>query len=127
LPHPVIADLQGRNVDVFEAADGRLVHGSALGKALQAYVGEPGLGAVRLMRFEQMDTRRWKLTVESDFEPDVLLQAQAQKLVQSLFGKSCSVEVSSVMFLPRESSGKFRYYRPAARSMQPIRLTASDE
>src|SRR5690606_40480301 len=93
LPHPVIAELQGRVTDVVIAADGRQIHGSAIGRALADYVGQPGLGSVRLVRFEQIDPQQWKVTAETDGPASPTLREQAGQLIRSLFGDACRVHV----------------------------------
>lgn len=127
LPQPVLAQLRGRSSDMLHAADGTPVHGSALGQALHRYVGRAPLGQVQQIRFEQIDQRRWRIEVESQrpLDHDALTR-QLDELVHETFGKS-RVDVRVVRHIPREASGKYRYYRrrEPALPAQPGRLDAS--
>ncbi|HEY8519462.1 MAG TPA: AMP-binding protein [Gammaproteobacteria bacterium] len=119
LPLPVLTDLRGRNADMLLAVDGTPVHGSALGQALHRYRDKPPLARVRQILFEQMDERRWTIQVESDdgIEQDTL-NRQVTELLQETFGSGCSAEVRVVPTIPREPSGKYRYYRAAHSAQQ---------
>ncbi|HEX6997836.1 MAG TPA: AMP-binding protein [Gammaproteobacteria bacterium] len=114
LPLPVLTDLRGRNADMLLAVDGTPVHGSALGQALHRYRDKPPLARVRQILFEQMDERRWTIQVESEdgIEKDTLSR-QVTELLQETFGSGCSAEIRVVPTIPREPSGKYRYYRAA--------------
>jgi phenylacetate-CoA ligase len=119
LPHPILANLQSRDADLLYTCDGRQIHGSQIGHALEQYVGLPGLGSVRLIRFEQTDLHTWNVLAESDDPVTPTLRQQATHLVRSLFGQKCTVHVQTLRFLPREPSGKFRYYKTIAPTQRP--------
>jgi phenylacetate-CoA ligase len=110
LPHPVLAELEGRAADLFAAADGRLVHGSALGDGLRTFLARTPPGAVGQVLFRQVDPHHWEVLVESGDGFDQALAKQLKELVQATFGKTCAVEIRRVQTVPRERSGKFRYY-----------------
>jgi phenylacetate-CoA ligase len=115
-PHPVLSSLVGRAADLFVAADGSKVHGSALGLGLQTLLANAKPGAIRQVLFQQVDQRRWKILVESGSGFDTSYAARLKELVRATFGKECQAEIERVAVVPREASGKFRYYRPAAPS-----------
>jgi phenylacetate-CoA ligase len=109
-PHPVLSQLKARAKDVFLATNGSLVHGSKIGESLQAYVGKPPLGHARQILFQQVSQDHWKVLVEGD-EFTAELKRQVSEVVQSNFGSDCRVEVELSAYIPREASGKYRYYR----------------
>lgn len=111
LPHPVLAELVGRAADLFATADGRLVHGSELGRRLQLFLSKAPLGSVGQVLFEQNGPAEWKVLVESSDGFDQALAAELRGIVQSTFGDRCDVTIERVALVPRESSGKYRYYR----------------
>ena len=111
LPHPVLAELVGRAADMFATADGRLVHGSELGRRLQLFLSQAPLGSVGQVLFEQRGTTEWKVLVESSNGFDEALAAQLRGIVQATFGERCQVTIQRVALVPRETSGKYRYYR----------------
>jgi phenylacetate-CoA ligase len=110
LPHPVLAELEGRAADLFAAADGRLVHGSALGDGLKSFLAGAPAGAVGQVLFRQADPHHWDVLVETGDGFDDALANRLRELVRSTFGKACAVEIRPVDTVPRERSGKFRYY-----------------
>jgi phenylacetate-CoA ligase len=110
LPHPVIADLKARAKDMFLTAGGTQVHGSAIGTALEALVGKHPIGFARQFIFQQVDQLHWKVKVEGNVYNDELV-SQATQVVCSVFGDACQVEIELVPFIPREPSGKYRYYQ----------------
>lgn len=113
LPHPVLTNLVGRTADVFPAVDGGRIHGSALGAGIGAVLASTPPGSLRNVRFEQVDPCHWKVLVENDGELQAGLAGQLQSVVRATFGERCRVQVERVPFIPREPSGKFRYYRRA--------------
>jgi phenylacetate-CoA ligase len=121
LPHPVITDLVGRVTDAFPAYDGRLVHGSVLGSGLEAFLARAPLGSVGQVLFQQIDSQRWKVLVEAGNGFGDALAAQLSEVVRGAFGRECRVDIEPVRVIPREPSGKYRYYRsalsPAARAL----------
>src|SRR5690606_35707931 len=83
------------------------------------YIGKPPLGAVQKIVFEQLDRSNWKVQVEAQQCTDIAaLDSQVTELVRNTFGADCRVQTSIVARIPREPSGKFRYYRssPALRT-----------
>jgi phenylacetate-CoA ligase len=113
LPYPVLQDLVGRVGDLLLTADGSHVHGSALGAGLRTVLASVPLGAIRQVLFQQVEQRHWKVLVESDTGFAEATAAKLAELVRSTCGEECRVEVERVDLVPREASGKFRYYRPA--------------
>jgi phenylacetate-CoA ligase len=110
LPHPVLSQLKARAKDRFETPDGRFVHGSALGEALEQVVGQAPLGFARQFLFEQVSPRLWKVRVEGEVYSPALVE-QVARVVRTAFGEGIEVEVERVDYIPREASGKYRYYR----------------
>ena len=134
-PLPVLTDLIGRASDLFLAADGRAVHGSAIGQRLQSLLADAPQGTVRQVLFQQIDPLRWKVLIEvsgseaprkgsAGYDPtlDPGWVAKLAEMVRASFGQECSVEIERVPLVPREPSGKFRYYRPAGAT--PMRAQA---
>lgn len=118
-PYPVLTDLVARSADLFITADGRKVHGSALALGLRELLANAPLGVVRQVLFQQVEPLLWKVLVESDGELDAGLRTQLTQLVRTNFGEACEVRIERVSVVPREASGKYRYYRPAAPKTQP--------
>jgi hypothetical protein len=96
---------------MFTTADGRLVHGSELGRRLQLFLSQAPLGSVGQVLFEQVGDAQWKVLVESSDGFNEALAAQLRGIVQATFGESCGVSIERVSLVPREKSGKYRYYR----------------
>lgn len=111
LPHPVLSELVGRAADMFATADGRLVHGSELGRRLQLFLSSAPLGSVGQVLFKQLGPTQWQVLVESSDGFDETLAAQLRGIVHTTFGDRCSVTIERVALVPREKSGKYRYYR----------------
>lgn len=112
-PQPVLDNLIGRAADVFVTADGAEVHGSVLGRNFSTVLADTPLGAIQQSLFQQIDARRWKVLVESSDGFDHTLAAKLTRFVRANFGEECEVEIERVAVVPREPSGKFRYYRPS--------------
>jgi phenylacetate-CoA ligase len=110
LPHPVLSQLKARAKDVFETPSGKTVHGSVLGEALEQVVGEYPLGHARQFLFKQAAPNHWKVQVEGDVYNEELVE-QAAGVVRTAFGDGIQVDVERVDYIPREDSGKYRYYR----------------
>ena len=104
-------ELVGRAADMFATTDGRLVHGSELGRRLQLFLSQAPLGSVGQVLFQQVAPAEWKVLVESAAGFDDKLAAQLSGIVQTTFGDSCQVSIERVALVPREKSGKYRYYR----------------
>jgi phenylacetate-CoA ligase len=110
LHYPVLEDLQGRLMDTLLATDGTRVHASAIGNIFDTYVDKPGFRAIRQVLFQQMDQHAWLVFVETSEEDDIQA-AMLTEIVHRIFGRSCRVDIKFVPYIPREASGKFRYYR----------------
>ncbi|GFE82194.1 AMP-binding protein [Steroidobacter agaridevorans] len=111
LPHPVLSELVGRAADMFVTADGKLVHGSEIGRRLQLFLSQAPLGSVAQVLFQQKNASHWNVLVESAAGFNDELAAQLRQIVHSTFGESCRVDIERVTLVPREKSGKYRYYR----------------
>ena len=107
----MLSELVGRAADMFATADGRLMHGSELGRRLQLFLSKAPLGSVGQVLFEQVAAGEWKVLVESADGFDEALAAELRGIVHASFGEACSVSVERVALVPREKSGKYRYYR----------------
>jgi len=114
LPHPVLAELVGRAADMFTTADGRLIHGSELGRRLQLFLSRAPLGSVGQVLFQELAPADWKVLVESSDGFDEALAAELRAVVQTTLGASCRVSIERVSLIAREKSGKYRYYRREA-------------
>jgi len=110
-PQPVLDQLIGRASDVFVAADGSAVHGSILGQKLSGLLSAVPTGAVQQTLFVQIDQMRWKALVESVDGFDTAMQVKIDEIIHSTFGEACEVDIERVPVIPREPSGKYRYYR----------------
>lgn len=114
-PQPVLLDLMGRAADLFVAADGRKIHGAVLGQALKPFLEGVSPAAVQQVLFEQSDPLHWTILVESPQGFDERLVSRLAEIVHTSFGPECNVNVRRVDAIPREPSGKYRYYRPRLR------------
>jgi phenylacetate-CoA ligase len=112
-PYPVLTDLVARVADLFVTADGRHVHGSALANGLRELLADTPLTAIRQLLFQQVDPSHWKVLIESPAGFEAAVAARLVEIVRANFGESCDVQIERVALVPREASGKFRYYRPA--------------
>jgi phenylacetate-CoA ligase len=111
-PQPVLAELRGRSADLLLATDGSALHSSVLGDALRRYAGEPPLRLAQTFMFAQIDRRRWRVEVEAPkLRETSALQRQVATLLGETFGPGCDVDVELVAKIPKEPSGKYRYYR----------------
>jgi phenylacetate-CoA ligase len=103
-PHPVLAELQGRQADTLVHEDGRRVHGLALIYVLRE------LGGVE--RFRCVQSRRDHLRIEvvpdHDFDP-TRVQTGIIDRVHRVLGPGMNVEVALVETLAPLPSGKHRY------------------
>lgn len=118
LPHPVLSELVGRAADMFITADGKLVHGSEIGRRLQLFLSRAPLGSVGQVLFQQKSQSHWNVLVESAAGFNDELAGQLREIVHLTFGKSCGVDIERVALVPREKSGKYRYYRRLTESAQ---------
>lgn len=120
LPHPVLSELIGRGADMFVTADGKLVHGSEIGRRLQLFLSKAALGSVGQVLFQQMDSMHWKVLVESAAGYNETLAAQLREIVHLTFGDRCRVDIERVPLVPREKSGKYRYYRRTTETLTSV-------
>jgi phenylacetate-CoA ligase len=111
-PHPVLGGIEGRSGDVLLTSSGTQVHGTAaLGGVLKKVHAKTPPESIRQVLFEQHDLRSWVVLVQpgpgfDDHAASVLVEG-----VQAVFGNDCTVTVTQVPAIPREPSGKFRFYR----------------
>jgi phenylacetate-CoA ligase len=113
-PHPVIADIEGRIGDLLLTASGARIHGAALASLLKEINAKSSPSAIGQVLFEQHDARTWTVLVQPGpaFSDGInLLLADG---VRAIFGEECWVTVRAVPEIPREPSGKFRFYRVAS-------------
>lgn len=110
-PHPVIAGIEGRIGDVLLSASGVRVHGAALGDLLKQVIAESPPAAVGRVLFEQHDPRTWTVLVQPGRDFNLGMAARLADGVKAIFGRECRVTVRQVPEIPREPSGKFRFYR----------------
>lgn len=113
-PHPVLTAIEGRMGDVLCAADGTPVYGGMLASGLWKILGHAPTGAIGKVLYEQLDPLSWRVLVEAGPGFDDRLVAELVESVRGPFGARCQVEVQRVAEIPREPSGKFRYYRTVA-------------
>lgn len=120
-PHPVIAGIEGRTGDFLLTAAGVPVHGAALGEVLKQIIARFPPTTLGRVVFEQHDLQTWTVLVQPgpDFGHDVA--ALLVDGVKDIYGKACRVTVRLVPEIPREPSGKLRFYRRsgAAASQSP--------
>jgi phenylacetate-CoA ligase len=126
-PHPVLSDLQGRVGDVLPAADGTPVHGNVLGYGLRDVLANVPRGAVGQVLYEQRDPLTWRILVKAGPGFDEHIVARLIETVRGPFGARCRVSVEEVGSIPREPSGKFRYYRSAAGGAEHAQVPAADQ
>ncbi|MBA3759297.1 MAG: phenylacetate--CoA ligase family protein [Gemmatimonadales bacterium] len=111
-PHPVLDGIEGRSGDVLLTASGVQVHGTAaLGGLLKKVHARAPADAIRQVRFEQHDPRTWTVLVQPGPGFGDLVAAAIIDGVRSVFGQECRVTVQPVQEIPREPSGKIRFYR----------------
>jgi phenylacetate-CoA ligase len=117
-PHPVIADIEGRLGDLFVTTSGVRVHGtSALGTILKKALDGASPTAVGRVLFEQHNPTRWKVLVQAGPGFTQHIGDALASGIKNTFG-DCLVEVELVSEIPREPSGKFRFYRAARESLE---------
>jgi phenylacetate-CoA ligase len=112
-PHPVIAGIEGRIGDVLLTAAGGRVHGAALADLLKKIIAESPPAAIGRVLFEQHDTRTWTVLVQAGPAFSDRISGLLAAGVRAIFGEQCQVTVKLVQEIPREASGKFRFYRVA--------------
>ncbi len=111
MPHAVLDEIQGRNTDMLVASDGGTVHGSELGRRLDGFFAHTPPRQARQVQFQQMDPIHWHMLVEADDDVTVETIDRLAAIVQTTFGAACRITTQRVDMIPREPSGKFRYYR----------------
>jgi phenylacetate-CoA ligase len=111
-PHPVIAGIEGRIGDVLLTAAGGRVHGTALGDLLKRVIAKSPTAIGRVL-FEQHDARTWTVLVQPGPDYGDAIAVLLVEGLKAIFGQECRVTVRPVPEIPREPSGKFRFYRAA--------------
>lgn len=112
LPHPVISGIEGRVSDVLLTATGARVHGTAvLGGLLKHVHAKAPATAIRQVLFEQHDQQTWTVLVQPGVGFGDAVATDLAESVKAFFGQQCRVRVQPVPHIPREPSGKFRFYR----------------
>jgi hypothetical protein len=76
--------------------------------------------SIRQVLFEQHDLRTWTVLVQPGPGFDDHAAAVLVEGVKAVFGEECTVTVKQVQAIPREPSGKFRFYRSAGRTSTAI-------
>lgn len=112
-PHPVLARIEGRIGDVLLTAAGGRVHGAALADLLKKIIANSPPAAIGRVLFEQHDARTWTVLVQPGPAFSDHIAALLTDGVRAIFGDECRVTVKPVPEIPREPSGKFRFYRVA--------------
>lgn len=112
-PHPIIAGIEGRIGDVLLTAAGGRVHGAVLGDLLKKTIAKSPPAAIGRVLFEQHDARTWTVLVQPGPAFTDGIAALLADGVRAIFGEECRVTVKPVPEIPREPSGKFRFYRVA--------------
>lgn len=113
-PHPVLYGIEGRSGDVLQTSTGSQVHGTAaLGGVLKKVHAKTPPESIRQVLFEQHDLRTWTVLVQPGPGFDDHAAAVLVEGVKAVFGEECTVTVKQVPAIPREPSGKFRFYRSA--------------
>jgi phenylacetate-CoA ligase len=113
-PHPAIYGIEGRAGDLLLTTTGARVHGTAaLGLVLKKILGTAPASAIGRVLFEQHDPRTWTVLVQKGPGFNENLIAALQDGVRAVFGQECRVTVKPVSEIPRDPSGKFRFYRGA--------------
>lgn len=119
LPTPVLTELQARNGDEIQAADGSWHHGARLVEGLDTFFGDSVSNDVRQINFAQIDSRTWEIWVDSaeslrtskeDDPRRTAVEGHLARIVRQIYGTDCKASFRFVSELPRES-GKYRYYR----------------
>ncbi len=112
--HPVLADIEGRVGDLLLTAGGERVHGTAaLGQVLKQALRDIPATAIARVLFEQHDRLTWTALVQPGPGFDDGAARALVDGVRAKFGAECRVTVQTVTEIPREPSGKFRFYRAA--------------
>jgi phenylacetate-CoA ligase len=113
-PHPVLHGIEGRSGDLLLTSSGTQVHGTAaLGGVLKKVHAKTPAESIQQVLFEQHDLRTWTILVQPGPGFDDHASAALVEGVKSVFGSECAVTVKQVPAIPREPSGKFRFYRTA--------------
>ena len=110
-PHPVLAGIEGRIGDILLTAAGGRVHGAALADLLKKIIAKSPPAAIGRVLFEQHDARTWTVLVQPGPAFSDRITSLLADGVRAIFGEECRVTVKPVPEIPREPSGKFRFYR----------------
>jgi phenylacetate-CoA ligase len=111
-PFPTIRVIQGRMLDYFPLADGRLLHPYGLSSALV----DASIAWIRQLTVTQECATRFVLTIVPRVTPSSGdLAALEQETVRHL-GPGTQVEIRLVDEIPLEPTGKFRLYRSRVQS-----------
>lgn len=120
LPHPVIWGIEGRVSDVLLTAAGARMHGTAvLGNLLKHVHARAPVTAIRQVLFEQHDQHTWTILVQPGTGFGDVVAADLAESVKAFFGEHCQVRVQPVSHIPREASGKYRFYRTSGPVLEP--------
>lgn len=111
LPGPLLVELRPRASDRLACVDGQEIHASALVQALGESISGGVLDHFTQIQFQQIDRMHWKVQLEGGRQEQALLEHKFSELVWDTFGAGSRVDLEYVDFIPRESSGKYRYYR----------------
>lgn len=112
-PHPVIAGIEGRIANTLFTAAGVRTHGALLAQLVKNTIVTSPPTAIGQVLFDQHDLRTWTVLVQSGPGFDDNTAAFLADGVRAIFGQECDVAVKLVPEIPREASGKFRFYRTA--------------
>ncbi|MES2537641.1 MAG: phenylacetate--CoA ligase family protein [Pseudomonadota bacterium] len=100
---PLLKDIQGRTTDFLVAKNGTIMHGLALIYILRDL---PQVRAFKIVQESVDHTDVW-VVPEGELTPEII-----EKIIQGFkarLGQDVSIVVKSVMEIPAEKSGKFRY------------------
>lgn len=111
MPLPVMEQLTSRTEDMLITAQGQAVHASTLGQNLHRLFDRIPPADARQIQFQQLSRTHWRVLVETNQPLDATIRNHVIAFVRDRFGSLCTVDVQAVAFIPRETSGKFRYYR----------------
>lgn len=113
---PVLKDVRANAGQTMQSRDGTRWHGSVLADRMLEITRCMPVDAFRQVAFEQEDADRWKVLVEAENGPHPELATELRRVVREQAGRDLEVEVAWTALIPRERSGKFRYYRVGSRA-----------
>jgi phenylacetate-CoA ligase len=100
---PLLQEIQGRTTDFVVAADGTVMHGLALVYAVR------DLPGVERFRIEQLSIEETLVQIIPGRGFDPASPARIMRDFKARLGAGVQVRVETVVALPAEASGKFRY------------------